>query len=194
MKEDKKETKEQENKKNIKGILISIVIMIVVILVAVITSKILATDSPTKALETMLNDLKAGNYNQEILSNSLDEENFSKEAQKLMFDKLEWKVQKVTQEKETATLELEITNKDFKTIMSNYMQKAIKAAFSEQNITEEQMSNYLIEELNNSEIPMVTSNQTIMLQKKDGKWESTQENDFISILLPGFNEAMDALN
>lgn len=165
----------------------------IIALVVILACVFLRTDSPKKSVETMLGDLKAGNYNQTILSD-LSEEDFDKEAQKLLFDKLEGKVKNVTEEGDKATVEVEITNKDFKTIINNYMQKVIKIAFSGESITEEEMTNYLIEELKNDGIELVTSTQTIVLEKQDGKWEVSEENDFVTILLPGFNEAISAFN
>ncbi len=181
-----------EKKKSNKGIIIAVAIIVVVV-IAILACIFLMGDSPKKSVETMLGDLKSGNYSQTVLSD-LSEEDFDEEAQKLLFDKLEWKVQNVKEEGDTATVEVEITNKDFKTIIANYMQKVIKIAFSGESISEEEMTNYLIEELNNNEIEMVTSNQTIILKKQDGKWEVSEENDFVNILLPGFNEAISAFN
>lgn len=203
----KKETKKQEapkdtnkkfekakgeKKKNNTGIIIGVAIVVVVV-IAILAYIFLMADSPKKSVETMLGDLKSGNYNQTVLAD-LSEENFDEEAQKLLFDKLEWKVQNVKEEGDTATVEVEITNKDFKTVIANYMQKVIKIVFSGESISEEEMTNYLMEELKNDEIGMVTSNQTIILKKQDGKWKASEENDFVNILLPGFNEAINAFN
>lgn len=181
-----------EKKKNNTGIIIGVAIVVVVV-VAILAYIFLMADSPKKSVETMLGDLKSGNYNQTVISD-LSEEDFDEEAQKLLFDKLEWKVQNVKEEGDTATVEVEITNKDFKTVIANYMQKVLKLAFSGESITEEEMTNYLIEELKNDGIETVTSNQTIILKKQDGKWEVSEENDFVNILLPGFNEAISAFN
>lgn len=181
-----------EKKKTNKGIIIAVAI-VVVVLVAISAYMFLMIGSPKKSVETMLNSLKTGNYSQVILANVL-EEDFGGEAQKLLFDKLEWKIVSVQEEGNKATVELEITNKDFKTIIENYMQKIVKIAFSGEEINEEQMTNYLIEELNNSEIKTVTSTQSIVLEKQNGKWEVSEENDFINILLPGYNEAINAYN
>ena len=203
MGEEKKQEKDQnrkqkfeqtvtgEKKKNTNAIIISGII-IVIVLVAILVGIFATKSSPKDTIETMFHELKEGNYNQEILANTLNQENFSEEAQKLIFDKLEWKIQNVKEEGDTATVEVEITNKDFKTIISNYMQKALKAALSGQNVNEDEMTNYLIEELKKDEIPTITENKTIKLEKKEGKWEPTEENDFVDILLPGFKEAISA--
>ncbi len=207
---DKKPTKKQgapkkdTNKKfeKIKGeikkidnrIIIGVAVAVVV-LIAILACVFLMSDSPKKSVESMLSDLKAGDYSrQAVLSELLEEDEFNEEAKKLFFDKLGWKVLNVKQEGDTANVEVEITNKDFKTIISNYMQKAFKLALTGQNVGEEQITNYLIEELKNDEIQTVTANQTIKVEKKDGKWEIAEDNDFANILLPGFNEAVSAFN
>ena len=206
--EGKKETKKQEASKESKkkfektkgempkidNKIITGIVAAVVVIIAIIACVCAMSDSPKKAVETMLSDLKSGNYDQEMLGNAL-EESLNEEAQKLFFDKLAWKVQNVKTEGNKATVEVEITNKDFKTILSNYMQKVLKVAFSGQNINQEEMTNYLVEELKNEEVETVTSNQPIVLEKQDGKWKATEENnDFADILLPGFNEAVSAFN
>lgn len=207
--EGKKETKKQEVPKDTKkkfektegkmpkidNKMILGVVVAVVVIIAIIACIFLMSDSPKKTVETMLSDLKSGNYAQEMLGNALQEEGFNEDAQKLFFDKLDWKIQNEKIEGDKATVEVEITNKDFKTIIGNYMQKVLKVAFSGQNINQDEMMNYLIEELKNDEIETVTANQSIVLEKKDGKWEATEENnDFANILLPGFNEATSAFN
>lgn len=204
----KKETKKQEAPKDtkkkfekLKGEIKKIdnrviigVVVAVVLVIAILVCVFVMSDSPKKAVETMLSDLKSGNYSEEMLSDALQDD-FDKDAQKLFFDKLEWKILNVKEEGDRATIEVEITNKDFKTIIGNYMQKVLKMAFSGQNVEQEEVTNYLIEELKNDEIQTVTSSQAIVVEKKDGKWEATEENnDFANILLPGFNEAISAFN
>lgn len=78
--------------------------------------------------------------------------------------------------------------------MGNYMQKALKVAFSGQNVSEEEMTNYLMEELRNEEVQTVTANQTITLEKQDGKWIITDEESFVKSILPGLYEAISAFN
>ena len=50
-----------------------------------------------------------------------------------------------------------------------------------------------MEELNKEDIQNVTTTQNILLNKQDGKWVISEENDFANILLPGFSEAMNSL-
>lgn len=198
----KKETKKQEtskitNKKSttVKGVnnaTIIGVIAIVIALVAILLAIFFMKDSPKKVIENALGELKTGSYaEQMLLGLAQGEDNFNAEAQKLLFEKLQWKVINVKEEGDKATVEVEITNKDFKTIMGNYMQKALKAAFSG-NTNEEEMANYLIEELKNEEVQTITSNQSITLEKRNGKWEIAEEENFINCVLPGLYEAISA--
>lgn len=202
---DKKVTKKQETSKKdnnkkfekIKGeikkidnrIIIGVVVAVVLV-IAVLVCVFVMSDSPKKAVETMLTDLKSGKV---MFSDLSEEEDFKEEAQKLFFNKLQWKIINVKEEGNTANVEIEITNKDFKTIMSNCMQKMFKLAITGQNLGEQEATNYLVEELKNDEIQTVTANQFIKVEKKDGKWEIVKDEELLNILLPGFNEAISAI-
>lgn len=206
--EAKKETKKQETPKdtkkkfeNFKGEKMKInkdtligLAVVVVLIVAIVIGVLVTGNSPKKSVNKMLRDLKSGNSSQAMLSDLLTEENFDQEAQKLLFEKLEWNIQNVKEEGNKATIEIEITNKDFRTIIGNYMQKILKVAFSGKNVNEEEMTNYLIDELKNDSVQTVTVNKSMELEKKDGKWEVTDKDSLVDILLPGFKEAISAFN
>ncbi len=197
--EKKKEEKKQQPKKETatnktkkQNIIIAVAVAIVIVLI-IIACVIIIPTSPKGVVNETLQDLKLGNYSQEEMNNILGEDEFGEEAQKALFEKLEWKILKVTEEGDTANVEIEITNKDFKTIIGNYMQKVLKIAFSGEQPSQEEMTNYLMEELNKEDIQNVTTTQNILLNKQDGKWVISEENDFANILLPGFSEAMNSL-
>ncbi len=194
--DNKKVTTTKKDKKNANNnIMIIGVAVVAVVLVAIIACVFLMKDSPKKVVEKTFNDAKTGAYTQNVLAGFVQEENnLDAEVQKLLFEKLEWKVLNEKQEGEKATVEVEITNKDFKTIIGNCMQKVLKIAFSGQNISEDEVTNYLMEELRNEEIQTVTANQTLSLEKRDGKWEITDEENFVNSILPGLYEAISAFN
>ena len=83
----------------------------------------------------MLSALKQGDFNkvyeyvdyQELLENAeLDSQNAeNQDKEKLLFEKLEWKINKINENGDNATVEIEITNKDFNVIITNYMQKVL---------------------------------------------------------------------
>ena len=183
----------KEEKKKSKQIVNIVIVIVAIVVFAIIACLLFMSDSPKKAVETMLKELKSGTYKEENIANVLSE-NFNEETAKLLFEKLEWKILKTSEEGERATVEVEITNKDFKTIIGNYTQKIIKIAFGETQPSDEEMTNYLIEELNNEDIQNVTSTQSIIVEKQDGKWKVSEENNIVDILLPGFNEVINSFN
>lgn len=186
--------KEESKKTNNNNTIIIGVAVVVAVIVAIIVGIVSMKDSPKKAVEDTFNQLKTGAYAQEMLSGIMQGgDSVEAEAQKLFFEKLQWKILSEKEEGETATVEVEVTNKDFKTIMSNYMQKALKAAFSG-NTSEDEMSNYLMEELRNEEVQTVTNTHTLTLQKQNGKWKITDEETFVKAVLPGLAEAISAFN
>lgn len=190
-----------EKKKGKKGIVIGLIIAIVIIaLVAVMAKVVLFSNSPKNTLENILTALKTGEYKnienyEELVSASgmLDGDKYDEEAQKLMFEKLEWNMKNEKIEGDTVTLEVEITNKDFKTVIKNYTQKIIKAALGGENISEEQMRTYLIDELKNEDVGVVTENKTFTMKKKDGKWGFEDFESTIYLLLPGLEEALNEI-
>lgn len=189
------DTAKVPNKKSNKNMILISVVAIMIAIIAIVIAITFMKDSPKKVLESTLTDLKTGAYAQEMLAGLFHgEDNFNTEAQKLLFEKLEWKILTVKEEGDKASIEVEITNKDFKTIMGNYMQKALKVAFSGQTVNEEEMSNYLMEELRNEQVQTVTANQTITLEKQDGKWQITEDEQFVNSVLPGLYEAISAFN
>lgn len=175
----------------------TIVVVAVLAIAALLTFMIVTSSDPKKSVDGFLTNLKAGDFEkaQEFISGEkiLDENEFSSEAQKLFFDKITWKVVKVTKENETATVEVEITNKDFKTIISNYMQKVLKVALSGENITEEGIENYFIEELKNEQAQTTTQIKAIQLVKEDKKWKVVSNDELVNVLLPGLQESVNAL-
>ena len=212
VKEEKKfeKVKKEENKqvgkiKNKKDLYYIISIVIAICLIALIAFVILTLQqTPEKLLNNILSNLKEGNLEkinqyinyEEILETSdlLSSKEFNEETKKGLFNKLEWKILEVKTEKDKATINLEITNKDFKIIIEKYMQKALSAVFSGKNLENDEIKNYLVEEINNQEAQTITQTKTIEFIKKDNKWEITVNNELIDALLPNLRETVDTLN
>lgn len=199
-KENKKLEKKTRVRKNVWGVVVTVILVAALAIGIVCT--ILLQDTPSKSIDAMLMALKTGdfikaeefvNYQEMVQSSELaDGENA--ESQKLFFDRLEWNINEIKKDVNTATAQVEITNKDYKTILSNYMQKVLKIAFSGQSMSEQEMQNSLIEELKNQEVQTATNMVTMQLEKKDGKWRVISNEDLMFGLMPGLKEAKDSLN
>ena len=194
-KSNKKENKEKGNNKV--GYWVGGIVLLLVVL-AIVTALILLPSTPEKTIDGMLNSLKNGdfegvnkyvNYDEIVNESEMDEE-----AQNLLFDKLSWKVLNISKEENTASVEIEITNKDFAEIISNYTQEALKIAFSGESFTEEEQNNKLKEQLKNEEIGTKTVTTTIQLTKQDKDWKVQADESLVNALLPGLQEAMNSLN
>ena len=190
--------KKDGKKKNNKALIIGVIAIVLILIILAIV--LFFQNTPKVALEGMLNSLKTGDFEKAsqyvdinaLLDSSKLEEN-DQDKQKLLFDKLSWKINKVTEENNNATVEVEITTKDFKVIIENCMQKALKAVFSGQDFSNEQLENMLVEELSNEQVQTTTLNSTINLTKQDGKWKVVSDDTLVSALLPGLNEAIEEI-
>ena len=198
---EKKESKEKGNKKV--GYWVGGIILLLVVL-AIVTALLLLPSTPEKSVEGMLNSLKNADFEsvnkyvnyEEIVNESetLQNSEMDEETQSLLFDKLTWKILNISKEENTASVEVEITNKDFNQIISNYTQEALKIAFSGESFTQEEQNNKLKEQLKNEEIGTKTVTTTIQLVKQDREWKVQADESLINALLPGLQEAINSLN
>ena len=200
-KKEKKENKEKGNKKV--GYWVGGIILLLAVL-AIVTALLLLPATPEKAVEGMLNSLKNADFESinkyinydEIVDQSemLQNTEMDEETQSLLFDKLAWKVLNVSKKENTASVEVEITNKDFNQIITNYTQEALRIAFSGESFTQEEQNNKLKEQLKNEGIGTKTETTTMQLVKQDGEWKIQPDENLINALLPGLQEAINSLN
>lgn len=173
----------------------AVVAIAAIAIIVILTIMMGTSSSPKKSIEGLLTNLKAGDIEkaQEFIKGKdlVQDEMSDEEVKKHLFDKLSWKITKITEEKENATIELEITNKDFKEIISNFSQKILKLALSGENLTEKSTMEYLVEELKNEDVKATTVTATIQAEKEDGKWKIVGNEDLINAVAPGLQEAMN---
>ena len=208
--ENKKEKKQNKEKKGSKekgsrkvGYWVGGIILLVVVLI-IVTALLLLPATPEKTVEGMLNSLKNADFESvnkyvnydEIVNESemLQNSEMDEETQSLLFDKLTWKILNISKEENTASVEVEITNKDFNQIISNYTQEALRIAFSGESFTQEEQNNKLKEQLKNEEIGTKTVTTTIQLVKQDKEWKIQADESLVNALLPGLQGAINSLN
>lgn len=178
-----------------------ITVLAVLVVVALLTYMIVTSSDPKKTVDGFLTNLKAGDFAkaQEFVSGSeelLSDEDFDDETKALLFDKLSWKVTKVTKEDSQATAEIEVTNKDFDTIISNCMKKLLEdfKVILNGGSVEQNMDKYFTEELKNEQVETTTVTKTIQLVKEDKTWKVVSNDELIDALLPGLQEAINEVN
>ena len=206
-KEKPKKEKPPKEKKEKKGVAVRIII-IVIVLLAIIGLIYLAIPSPEKVVNNTFSDLKNGdfeNIEQYINYNELVEDtgmNYSqgemteeeKEKEKLLYEDLQWSIKSVQTEENTAIVEVETTNKDYRTIFNNYFQTLIQKVFSNEDLTDEQIEDSFVEELQKEDVEKVTTTQTINLVKQDGKWRIVVDENLKNAIYPGLEDAINSIN
>lgn len=207
--ENKKEKKKHKEKivseeKSTKkvGYFVSGIILLLVVL-AIITALLLLPTTPEKTVQGMLNSLKNADFGsvnkyvnyEEIIGKSkmLQNTEMDEETQSLFFNRLSWKILNISKEETTASVEVEITNKDFEQIISNYTKEALKIAFNGGSFSKEEQNNKLKQQLKSEDIGTKTVTVTIQLVKQNREWKIQSNEDLINALLPGLQEAINSL-
>lgn len=209
----KEKAKKSNNGKSKKLASKIIAIIVVIAIIILLTAMIAVSSDPKKSLDGLLMNLKAGDFEkaQEYLSDdeSLTDTTLDDETQKLLFNKLSWNIKKVTKEKDKATIVVEIKNKDFKTIIKNYTDRALEDAKNSAkeaigsgsaNIATDSTSQrtklkqYFIDELNKDDVATTSSEIVINAVKVDNKWKIVSDDNLVNALLPGFEESVNSLS
>ena len=135
-----------------------------------------------------LSDIPALGASEENTENEAVNEN-----DKLFYENLQWKIKNIEKNGDEAKIEVEITNKNYKTIFQNYTKKIIQKLFNNESTSTEEMEQYLIEEFKNENVDQVTTTQIITVQKQDGKWKVVVDESLRNAIYPGLTEAIEAL-
>ena len=203
-KENVKKDKKAKPKKENKGMVVRILV-IAIILLLIIALIYLAMKTPEKALTSMLKDLKSGdiegvnqyvNFEEISLKSALEmtgSEEFS-EKDKAFYESLEWDVKSVKKENDTATIEIEATNKDYETVFKNYIQAMFQKFINNEDVSEDEELQLLLDELNKDTIGTKTVTETVTLTKVDGKWKITVDEYLMHVIYPGLEEGINSIS
>ena len=182
--------------------------IVILIVIAIITTIVLISFNSTKEVEKTLNDtfnnlkeLNKEKINEKLdynkLISSLDEmilENQEDvELEKLLFKDMQWTIENVEVENDTATLIVEMKNKDFKNILTSWMKKIVREKESQNQITNEMSLNYLQESIEEENIGEKTVIKRITLNKENNTWKIVVNEDLRDLIFPGIDSVISAL-
>lgn len=184
--------------KKTKMIVYAVAAVILILLVVVCAAKIKAS-KPVTALNNLVKELNNGNFKKAgeyCADNTMDlfgvDENVEDlEMVKLYYKNIDIKVNKVTKSKDTAVINVEISNKDLGKILNNYMNKAKELALENLNkkVTTKDMENQLLQyfksQFEAEGIETVTTTVDVVLNKVDGKWKVVVDSNLRNSFLPG---------
>ena len=182
--------KKEKNKK----ISIIGIVLIILLTIVVLTFFIVNSSSPKQTVDGYLTNMREGDFEKakEFTKENIGlfEDSFDDETQRLLFDKLNWKVKKIEKDQNTATVELEITNKDFKKVIENYIRRVNEVAKAflvpGRENTQIDFDKYFNEELKNDKLETITSVKNIELEKIDDKWKIVVNEKLVDALIPNF--------
>ena len=196
--------------KKIIGLIIIIVIATISVLGYFVMLKV-EQNKVENLIDEMFTNLKSGEDNsqkQEVLEKIRSTSNGENSTENsidyvILFNKLNYYIIENKTSFNEASVIMDITNKDMKKILGNYLVRAFQLAFanaftptySEEQMNEE-LANYLKEQIESDEIENITTNITLYLEKQNGKWIVKEESkkELINAILPGFVDAVNQIN
>lgn len=183
-------------------IILCIIVLVIVIAVIIFGIIKLTAKNPTDSVTSFIEYLKSGDLNgaKEYTNESslemlgIDSETEDIEMVKLFFKNVNLNIVEVTKDSNQAIVKAEITNRDLKTIMQNYMQKALELAMSSINSSnttedmESQLQEFFKSQFESTQIENVTTSVDIVLTKVDGDWKIVLDENLRDAILPGLTE------
>lgn len=200
----------EKNSKNTKWkkIIFFIILLMLIITILVYLFNVNNPKSePKKLINNVFNSLKNGeveeinnyidyNYLISILSKKIlnnENENQISNIEKELFKELEWKIEKVEIEGERATVVVEVTNKDFKEIMTTWMKDIVNNKNSQDEIVS---TNLAMESFENT-IKNTKNKKSIIkkikLNKINEKWVIINDDEFRYLVFPGIESVITVL-
>lgn len=204
----KKDSNKKSNNNKVMSAIVAIIAIVIIACVGYFMAVNSMKTSALKEIETVFNAMRSGD--KDAIKQYLDGEDSSEEEitdasseamAKIMLSQLNYEVISTDVNLKECNVKLQVSNKDLKTVFSNYMQKAFTIAFSQAfgKTTEEdmnmQMEKYFEEQYNSESIETVSTEITIKMTKKDGKWNmDANEDEIINAILPGYQGILEAIN
>lgn len=188
--------------KKTKMIVYAVVAVFLIFLVVICAAKIKAS-KPATALNNLVKELNNGNFKKAgeyCVDNTMDAFGIDEsiedlEMVKLYYKNISIKVNKVTKSKDSAVLNVDVSNKDLGKIFSNYMGKAQELALEKLNTKkstkdmENELKEYFKSQFSSEDIETKTTNVDIVLNKVDGKWKVVIDSNLTNAFLPGLYSA-----
>lgn len=171
--------------------------MILMIVLSMVVVTGCGSKSPTEVVDYYFSEIKKGENSDitKYLLESTDSESEKtegeeaneldpkmEEAMNIYLSKLNAKVLSEKIDGDKATVEVEVTGLSFTDIMLEVLQESLANAFSGTEMTDEQMSNSVLEKVKSGKEETRTGN--ITLSKVDKEWKiDTEDESFIGLML-----------
>lgn len=162
------------------------------------------TKSPTEVVNSYFDEIKKGENAEvtEYLLESVESEEDStdsdenqadpkmEEAMKLYLSKIDAKVLSENIEKDKATVEVEVSGLNFSNIILEVLQESLSSAFSGVEMSDEEISNSVLEKVKSGKIETRTG--TVTLSKDEKEWKINTEDESFMGLIFGKAQELDS--
>lgn len=189
-------------KNKILKIVLGIVIGIIAIVTIVFIVTKLSEKKPSDAVVSFVENLQNGeleiakSYTSDNTFSAFgfDTENDDLEMIKYYFKYLDVNVVDITKSKSEAIVRVELNNKNLKTILQKYIQKALELAMSSLGSSEKkdgmeaELLEYFKSKFESEEIDTVTTTVDIVLNKVDKEWKVVVTEELRDAILPGLSD------
>lgn len=193
----------EETKKSNISVCIGIAVAIIVV-IAIILGIAIFTKSPKYAVMKAFNALKSGDIGvvnsyvsyEDLMDSLVDGLEIGEERtdlEKNCFSQFTYKIKSSKVENDTATVSVEITNKNFRNALTKWTQAIYQRFINGEEISNEQGINILNEYLADESIGTISSNEDITLNKVDGKWQIKIDESLRNAVFPGLDEVVNSI-
>ena len=196
------EKEKKLEKKNVKRVITIIALILIIIALLCFIAYLLIT--PSRAVNSVFTNLKNGNntlasfyIDYDELINALDagmrKDAGMSELEKSCFDNLEWTILGEKIENETAIVEVEITTKNFRQVLLNWIEKMSEKLETQEDISEEENFELLEESIKQENVQTITTTANINLEKKGLVWKVKVDENLINAIYPGVNQVLEVM-
>ena len=183
------------------------ILSLVCVFIMAVTLVSCGIESPERAVENALNAIK--NLDTETMEKYFGEEELfegdgedatddileAEEVEKLLVEKLSFKILSSEKDGDNATVKVEITNIDMQSVFARYMEELFSMAMEEvflelesddyEEIEEEEVLQIFMDILSDEENKMTTSKVELKLSKTGGSWETAADEALIDAIYGG---------
>lgn len=196
------EKEKKLEKKNVKRVITIIALILIIIALLCFIAYLLIT--PSRAVNSVFTNLKNGNntlasfyINYDELINALDagirKDAGMSELEKSCFDNLEWTILGEKIENETAIVEVEITTKNFRQVLLNWIEKISVKLETQEDISNEENIALLAESVKQDNVETITTVATLNLERKGFTWKIIIDENLIDAIYPGLNQVLEVM-
>lgn len=189
---------------NMKKAWIGISIMILVIILAAAGILYWYLHTPQYAATKALNGLKNRNVNDvneyvsyssilELLTEGIENPTGQSDFEKKCFEDFKYKINSVKTQGDTATINIEGTNKNYRNALNKWIQQVYQKFVAGEDITSEEQRSLLSDCLGDGSIGTMTVTENITLKKESEKWKIVIDDNFENVVFPGLSEVVGSM-